>query len=673
MARLSPTVIAPNPSGEMAGAQDSNAQPTSVLIKQALSGGSITLLKGSSETGNYPGSSAGSVLIGDTDSFPTNNNGIPREKVDVQGAVRAFDFVLNNNGRRVGEVLEQLLPNAEVLSTTSSNQGASQNLSLNESANTRSGTINRSSGDLFSNSENQTNDPYETGIFNGQGAQGRIRGTLNFDKTGATGQYPNDAFTQGDTGELRLYVDGTLVDTADLTSTTSSINTTGGSGTNFGTDTGFVVDASDDVTFADGSATGNRYRTAQFQVVESSFGSFGLHTIEVVHFDPSTSSEIGDTNTAVFYYDPSVQDSGKDISITRQSTDGYDYGTVITSGSKTVSGVDYFTLASVETDIEVANLYYYTYDENGLTFDQLSNFDISAPTIPPPTSNYGEILNLTETGELGNGTNAPVVVGSSDDPGGQPSFQIDVDDETQGDPTPLTIQASRKFLVDSVTSQPNPDLQNGFINENRRVEETTGDFANVSPNYDNTASLSGTNELQVLGGRLVYPKGDFRNVSQGGNINYGPSNSGANYSNLTGPRSYIGYFTNTQSVANFALKIQGSGSMVDSTTSPLGTNQFTMQIRVGDESIADPSSGETGTGWLDVSEQFVTGNISDNDGAYNPDAGVNDNQTLDGTPIGITTQTKFTANHQDRMFYKITMGNASDVEIESIEVVWGGV
>jgi hypothetical protein len=678
MARLNSSVISNDPDNEpevgQSGRVDGNSENIALLLKQDISSGQIEVMRTTSDSGAFPGSSGGSVLIGDGANFPSVAPGTPREKVDVEGAVRAFDFVLNDNGRRVGEVLEQLLPNAEVLSTTSSDQGASQNLSLAESANTRSGTINRSSGDLFSNSENQTNDPYETGIFDGQGTQGRIQGTLNFDKTGATGQYPDDAFTQGDTGELRLYVDGTLVDTADLTSTQSSINTTGGSGTNFGTDTGFVVEASDDVTFADGSATGNRYRTAQLQVVESEFGSFGLHTIEVVHFDPSTSSEIGDTNTAVFYYDPSVQNGSQDISITRQGTvgDGYNYGTVVTSGSKTVSGVDYFTLASVETDIDVANLYYYTYDENGLTFDQLSNFDISAPTVPSPSS-YAEVLNVTETGELGDGTSAPVVVGTSSTPGGQPSFQISVNDETQDNPTPLTIQANRKFLVDSVTSQTNPDLQNDFINEDRRVDETTGDFANVSPNYDNTASLSGTNELQVFGGKLVYPKGDFRNTSNGGDIDYGPGNSGIEYDTLTGTRSYIGYFTDTQSVANFALEIQGSGSMVDSATSSLGTNQFIMEIRVGDESIADPSSGETGTGWLDVSEQFVTGDISDGDGAYNPDAGVNDNQTLDGTPIGVTTQTKFTANHQDRMFYKITMGNASNVEIESIEVVWGGV
>jgi len=677
MARLNSSIISNDPDAEpqagTSGRQDANSKNIALLLKQNISSGQIEVMRTTSDSGAFPGSSDGSVLIGDGENFPDGAEGIPREKVDVQGAVRAFDFVLNDNGRKVGEVLEQLLPNAEVLSTVGSNKGASQNISLDESASTRSGTsIEVDSGDLFSNSENQTNDPYETGIFTGQGAQGRIRGVLNFDKTGVTGQYPDDAFTPGDTGELQLYVDGSEIASVDLTTTQGQINTTGGTGTNFGGNTGFVVEASDEVTFADGSGTGNRYRTAQFQLIDGDFGSFGLHTIEIVHFDSSTGTEIANTNTIVFYYDPSVQNPSQNISISEQGSesDGYNYSQVTTSGSKTVSGVSYYNQAFIQTDIEVENLYFRTYDENAVSFDQLNNIDISASTVPAPTS-YSEVLNVEEGGQMGENTSFPVVVGTPSNPGGQPSFQISVNDETQNNAGPETIQPSdpeRQFLVDGVTSQNNPDLRNDFINENTRVNESTSDFANVTPNYDSTTVLSGTGgELQVFGGSLIYPQGDFRSISNGGTIRYGPANAGTQYNQLAGRRRYIGYFTNPQSVANFALKIQGTGAVVDSQTSSLSTNQVIIEIRVGDESIADESSGKTGTDWLDISKEFANG------GAYNPGAGVNDNQTLDGTPIGLTTQTVFTADHQDRMFYRITMDNGSNVEIESIEMIWGGV
>lgn len=683
MARIEPTIISSTPAieGEVGdpSRQDGNGENIALILQQAITSGDIEVLRTTSDTGSYSGSSDASILIGDGSSFPSVDPGTPREKVDVEGAVRAFDFILDSNGREVGTTLDKLLPNAERLTTFDAADGSVQELSLNENANTISGSVSRSSGETISN-ESETSNEYEIGVWSGSGSQEQIQGTLNFDKGAVSGSYPADVFTQADTGELRLYVNGNIISgaTVDLESTTGQINTTGGPGLTLGPDTGFAVSASSDVTFADDSATGNRYRSGQWQLDIADFGSFGLKTIEIVHFDTNTSTEISSTGVAVFYYDSATQNIiVYKNNATSNTGDGLSYGTVVLSGTKTVSGIDYVESATVETDVFVRDLYFYTFDENAISYTSQNSIDITPSSVPSP-STYNEVLNVQDTGVLGAGSSFEVVVGSASSPGESPTFVFNVNDNIQTNPAPVTIGGDERFLVDGQTSQPNPETENDFIVEDRRISETVTDFANVSVpnNFDNTSSIASLNELQTFGSNLVYPNGDFRssNITPGG-IEHARDNASGNYSSLSGTKYYVGYFEDTSGGAfsNFALEIQGTGQMISSTDSFGSNNQFKLEVRVGDDSNADPNSGLTGTGWLDVFTQFTSGNTADGDGAYNPDAGVNDNKTLDGTPIGITTQSFPTDKFQDRIFYRFTMTTNATSEIDSINIIFGGV
>ena len=90
----------------------------------------------------------------------------------------------------------------------------------------------------------------------------------------------------------------------------------------------------------------------------------------------------------------------------------------------------------------------------------------------------------------------------------------------------------------------------------------------------------------------------------------GPINN-LDYSTATGTRTLYRKIRNetVSSKFNFALTVQGAGTLVDNTTTLSGANNnFKMFIKLPN------TTNSQSTGWLDFRLPFQTGQVADNDG-----------------------------------------------------------
>ena len=204
--------------------------------------------------------------------------------------------------------------------------------------------------------------------------------------------------------------------------------------------------------------------------------------------------------------------------------------------------------------------------------------------------------------------------------------------------------------------------------------KTTENFAGesyrlVSGAYSNQSSISGgtynsqtsllTNSgLLVHDQKLVAPiqganSGNFSTIANG------PS-SNVNYSGVTsGTLEYYRKFVNNTgfSQSNFQLSINGTGTIVPSTTS-LSGNYFRVFVKL-------PSNASGGTGWLDISVPFSTGSYSDNDGSLV--------DTLDNSLNSIISNTfgiKYVEN-SEMMVIKVVADASWSGHISNLAITWG--
>jgi hypothetical protein len=176
-----------------------------------------------------------------------------------------------------------------------------------------------------------------------------------------------------------------------------------------------------------------------------------------------------------------------------------------------------------------------------------------------------------------------------------------------------------------------------------------GRFDPTTDISDDSSNSDYANELQVFDRQLVYPS---RNFSTG----FQPTTSTGDYSGSqsTGVRQYVGFAEDTSdNIKDFALRVNGSGTLVEAGTLTTGSDEVSIELRIG---------GQNDTGWLDV-----TIAESDSGGCF---ASTNGNsQSLDGNDIGIIMDA---FSNEDgaggRLFYRIRYPENGTATIDNVEV-----
>jgi hypothetical protein len=466
-------------------------------------------------------------------------------------------------------------------------------------------------------------------------AAGDITGVLNDQVTAHPGvptpAYVADTFGHADQGTIKMYVNGVLVSTATL-SNPAAIDTTSG-----GTVSGVSLSAQFSSYFPQGDPFATfQNRTGTWRVTDDDPNiTNGYNYVIVEH------------NTGVGIFTLTRFEWIIDHSTAATTYSGSVFGTLVMTGTKKLSGIDYHTGGTAKYTINIDNAYRNTY-----------NLDADAVSF------------------VGTNCTAPAqVLGAN---GGNEALQVNVVNKTVTINSPLrllnqsfdvkartkrTVQATLDSTVSTISnilldsfSATSTLTTEGFDDESKRLRSSSSYslIADVAANpWDSSQSLfdgvvGHTDGLQVTNSRLIYPSTaggslDYRttNILNGSTFNDGPTGgSGRNYTALTGSRTYYRYFQQVSpAVANFTLNISGSGgTFVDLGTALTGNN---IHVEV---------KGPEQTGWMDAAKDFVTGNWADGDGAKNGSGGTF------GANWGLTIGTKSTSLTGGYMIIRITVG-----------------
>ena len=490
-------------------------------------------------------------------------------------------------------------------------------------------------------------------------ASGDITGTLNDQVTANTSTptpaYLADTFGDANLGTLKLYVNGVEKTSAtiDLTIPTAQVTTGGGL-------SGFSVSAATASRFPAGDYFDQFLNRTGTWILRGNDPDivYGYNYVYAVH-------QSGSFTRTLSRYEFIIDGSTTATSITGGTVSSYTL-----TGSKFLSGIEYYTGGTINYNATIDNLYRNTYYSaaNAITFTD--NSGISA------ISNISTQYSLLASG----GNESRQVVLSTDYSGG-PSFTIATSAIRRlNQAIAVTLTARRtiqatvtgggatvsNIYLDNVASS-STDLFEGFTDETRRLKGTyVGNqydtYGSISTNaWSSSDSLVGptagyTDGLQIYNDTLIYPVTNFSNTGiLATNKNFG--NTLANYSGATGNRQYVRYFRQvTPTSGNFTLNIAGSGGTFVAKTTSLTGNNIWVEIKA-------PGASSQETGWLDAYADFATGQWDDGDGARNAAGG---GGRAFGTNWGLTIGTKNTANTSGYMLIRITTGSSFTGSIGSM-------
>ena len=455
------------------------------------------------------------------------------------------------------------------------------------------------------------------GVFDGDE---HVSGTLNADvSSNSQGNgvinHPVFSFGDGDTGVLRLEVNGSNIKEIDLT---SDLIGSGGSGLGTGSylnaqGSGFnFISTATSGTFSNGNPFNSfKHRTGKF-VVASGSQRLGWNYARVTHV--KTGSTVA-TNFIEWVNDDNndpLTASGNSLSF-----EG--------SGSIHLSGVEYFQSGSAVYKTRVSNAYKYIYDNSNITFTTsnsaaASNSVIFAiPAQSKPTiggdEDHTKVLHLTGS----------ATVTANDFISGTIVSSVNVSHPLK---TNLSAggQSTQTGILMYNRSNTSDEQTETFRRENFRIVsgayDTQASLVDNANKWDSTRHMSAsngahTNGLQFYNSRLYSPiktlnGGDFRDNSDGGTLNNAPSEN-PNYSSESGQRTFYRWFKNETGSTKRDLKIvitgngAGSGTIVPAST-VLSANRIRIFVKF-------PSDGTGSTGWMDIASNFVLDSYSDNNGA----------------------------------------------------------
>ena len=428
--------------------------------------------------------------------------------------------------------------------------------------------------------------------------------------------YGAKALNKGNLGTLKLYLNGTIVRTVDLTNP-SAVNDTG---------TGFVLSEALPVLFSTTGMAfdGFKYRTGTWRIAAADQLN-GYNTLRVEHYVDAIN--VYTTNTFEWFVDA----GGPPIVYSDEQTSYLSF-----TNLRYLSGVKYYTAGNFTYSTTISNVYGNSvYSVNPITFN--TNYglqSISSEAIPASLGIHTTDLKYTKNvlfqtsgirlidGSVKVRTITPTVFAGNVTSDGASVTNLLMDN-----------------VIDTAT-----DTNETFTSETYRLPSNL-DFSDktiTTPVWDSSLSLknggSGYNDgLQVGENKLFLP---FRNYTA---ITNGPTSNVDYSSNMgSGDRTYYRMFVGTDASANFVMRINGSGAVIVHVVDIFSAaNQMKVEFRA-----------PTQTGWLCAYDDFVSGQYNDGNGGRAASFGVG--RALN-TNWGLTIGTKNIVNTNYKIYLRITV------------------
>lgn len=482
--------------------------------------------------------------------------------------------------------------------------------------------------------------------------------------------YSGSAFGDADQGTLKLEINGSVVQSVDL-STDAAGTGQPGSGTGEqldGNNNGFFqLSQTGSSVQSNGQEFGLfKYRTGKFRVATGGgFQRTGWNYARVIQTVGGTDRT---TNYIEWFNDTS---NNGDPIVSNAEITNYNLG-----GSKFISGIEYATGAEGQYLARIDRFYDNVYQTNSITFGTTNVETVGSQTVPVLSTDSDsrlDSIHLTASFQV-----SETGIESGDLLSGSTTFNFSVSHPTKTNMVSTGSVESLHFLLFSGSSRANDQFED-FIYEDKRLVSASHDTqANlamaVGSGYNSqfhvTSSEFGYGDgLVFFGGKLKAPV----NTTNGGDFTSFPSSTsrqnGAqpDYSGLSsGTRTFFRAFRNESGAAanNFQLTLTGSGTTIVHTGTALGTGNVRVFVK-------NPEN----TGYLDLGQAFKpvheTGGfqVLDYDG-LRIGSTFNDSVSGGGTAVNFGSFGTGSLANNDYMVLKIEADAAWTGDLEGMDVIF---
>lgn len=443
---------------------------------------------------------------------------------------------------------------------------------------------------------------YRLGIYNAQTFTGTVNYNITQNSINSNIVYTDDAFGQANNGTLKLELNGTVIHSVDLSSFLGSGDPGTGSADSLTSNSGFI-DVSVTASTIDGNGnawTQYQYRTAKYQI-DSGDQNKGWNYLRIIHTIGSSNYS---TNYIEWINDP--DGAASPLSISNERIED-----ITTNGTVYLSGVRYNTEITASYKAEINNIYRNVFPTGTpISFTATNATTPSAQSVPDLGIGEDETksLPITASFNLQGTLNPSQTIGL----GVNVTHPLKVDLSNAGAAT------ATEFLIFDDTPPVSSNTVETFIDEDRRLVsasyDTQASVIGIAFAWDSTVHMlvgAGDQQdglLQIgtaqYSGRLYSPidadlpnSGDFSILSNGFAGN-------PDYSGVTGTRTWFRKIQNTQLYDVYNMLISTTKTSTTFNNSSLGTGNLNVYIKIPETS-----------GWMDISQNFSYGNISDGDGA----------------------------------------------------------
>lgn len=446
-----------------------------------------------------------------------------------------------------------------------------------------------------------------------------ITTTLNEDVPEGDGTpnsaYPENAFGDADQGELKLELNGSILTnkTIDL-SNAGSVNQSG---------SGFNISDNEAVQFPNGNDFDLfQYRTGTV-TVSSNDMTFGWNYVRIIH-------TINNTDTVTNYIDWVVDGNTDTTTYSNESLHSLSM-----TGSKHLSGVEYFTDGSALYNIDIDNVYKNTYIKSNAITHPSTNCSLNSENLPDSNGNENQTYNIVDK-NVNINNNIRLI---NDNIQAKTNAKRTVQSNLTSNGSSIS-----GILMDDVSSNSTQDSLEDFNDESYRLKSNLTFDNDLNSNWDSSLSIEDNinsgygNGLQVTEGKIIYPTTDYSS------INNGPSNNVDYSTNITGIRYYYRFWYDPNiGTAKFRINLNGSGTFISESQSfTNNSDEIKMSIKLPTE-----------TGWMDTYEDFSSGNHNDGDGCRDTSGG-NSGRAFN-TDWDLNVGTKNTANSFYKVYIRITV------------------
>lgn len=455
-----------------------------------------------------------------------------------------------------------------------------------------------------------------------------------------TASYPARSFGDGDRGLLQLWLNNVKIHEIDLSSFGSG-STLNGSGSGFTS-----LSAATPVKFSNGSNFDTfKYRTGLWTLGAAQSLNNGWNFLRVIH-----------TN-GIFTRNSNYVEWVIDASTAATTYSSESLSSLNMTGSRFISGIEYFTAGSATYSATINNLYKNTYSATAtpIIHPGATNVSISASGIDPISVSETETQIVSKLATI---TAVKLIKGA-------------ISNNTQADRTVQSDVISSGMSIASIlmdsTADDATDLNQSLNGEKYRVgsQKTLSDLSGYTSGgnialWDPSNSLVGpdvnyNNGLLIYDGLLVYPtktvgiiNGNFTGLGPGAN---------PNYSLASGTRVAIFYFFVGSAKQNFTINIVATGTTFVASNVGFNTTNVHLEMLAPNTT----QNGSTTLEYKDTQRNFTTiddiGCRASTFGATNPSA------------MGITLGSRSTATSASTILLKISASSAWTGSISNISLV----